>query len=78
MSAGGDRTGRGGVGFFGLLTLLFVALKLTGYINWSWWAVTAPLWGPLAAVLVGVVVYLLVSAVYIFLVEPLLRRWRAR
>lgn len=28
-----------------LLVLLFVALKHTGHILWSWWAVTSPLWG---------------------------------
>ena len=32
-----DRTN--GIGFFGLLTVCFVVLKLTGYINWSWWLV---------------------------------------
>ena len=37
----------GGVGFFDLLTLLFIALKLTGYITWSWWWVLAPFWGPI-------------------------------
>ncbi len=30
--------------FLSLLGLLFIALKLTGYITWSWWLVTAPLW----------------------------------
>jgi hypothetical protein len=30
------------VGFFGLLTVLFVGLKLTGYIDWSWWWVWSP------------------------------------
>lgn len=35
-----------GIGFFGLLAILFIGLKLTGYITWSWWAVTAPLWAP--------------------------------
>jgi hypothetical protein len=34
----------GGIGFFGLLTILFIALKLTGFIDWSWWWVLAPLW----------------------------------
>lgn len=29
-----------------LLTILFVALKLTGYISWSWWWVLAPTWIP--------------------------------
>ena len=28
-----------------LLLVLFVGLKLTSYIAWSWWLVTAPLWG---------------------------------
>ena len=35
-------------GWLGLLGLLFIGLKLGGVIGWSWWWVTAPLWGPLA------------------------------
>lgn len=31
-------------GIFGLLFLIFLVLKLTGVIDWSWWWVTAPLW----------------------------------
>ncbi len=31
-------------GFLTLLGLLFIALKLTGVITWSWWLVTLPLW----------------------------------
>jgi len=42
----------GGVSFLGLLTILFIGLKLTGYISWSWWWVLSPLWIPLAIVLV--------------------------
>ena len=34
-----------------LLTCLFVGLKLTGHIDWSWWWVTAPTWIPLAIAL---------------------------
>lgn len=33
-----------GVGFTGLLTVLFIGLKLTGYISWSWWWVLSPIW----------------------------------
>lgn len=40
-----------GVGFLGMLTVLFVGLKLTGHIDWSWLWVLAPLWGPWAAVI---------------------------
>lgn len=38
----------GGVNFLGLLTSLFVGLKLTNHIDWSWWWVLAPLWLPLS------------------------------
>jgi len=30
--------------FIPLLTLLFIGLKLTGYIAWSWWWVLSPYW----------------------------------
>lgn len=33
-----------GVGVVGLLGVLFVGLKLTGYIDWSWWWVLSPFW----------------------------------
>lgn len=34
----------GGVGFSGLLTIVFIILKLLGKIDWSWWWVLSPLW----------------------------------
>jgi hypothetical protein len=37
---------RRGIGFLGLLAIVFITLKLTGYIAWSWWFVLAPLWVP--------------------------------
>lgn len=40
----------GGIGFAGLLTIVFIVLKLTNYIDWSWWWVLSPLWIPLAIV----------------------------
>lgn len=33
-----------GIGFAGMLTVLFIGLKLTSYITWSWWWVLSPLW----------------------------------
>jgi hypothetical protein len=33
-----------GVSFLSLLGLLFIGLKLTGFIDWSWWWVLAPFW----------------------------------
>lgn len=51
-----------GVGFVGLLTVLFVGLKLTGYINWSWWWVLSPMWISLLIVIVLVVFFLAIAA----------------
>lgn len=41
----------GGIGFLGALTILFIALKLTHIIDWSWWWVLSPIWIPVASVL---------------------------
>ena len=41
-----------GVGVADLLTLLFIGLKLTGHITWSWWWVLAPEWISLIGVIV--------------------------
>jgi hypothetical protein len=45
-----------GIGFGTVLFLVFLVLKLTGNIDWSWWWVTAPLWIPLTfgIVIVGI------------------------
>ena len=49
----------GGIGFCGMLTILFIGLKITGYIDWSWLWVLAPIWIP------GVVVVSLIILVVI-------------
>ncbi|KSZ59695.1 hypothetical protein Z045_05880 [Rhodococcus pyridinivorans KG-16] len=46
----------GGIGIVGILTIVFVVLKLVGVIDWSWWWVLSPLW--ISAAL-GVVVFLI-------------------
>jgi hypothetical protein len=42
-----------GLGIGTVLFLIFMVLKLTNYIDWSWWWVTAPLWAPI--VILGIV-----------------------
>jgi hypothetical protein len=54
----------GGVGFVGLLTILFIALKLTHVIAWSWWWVLAPLW-----ITAGVVVAVLLIATVVVVIK---------
>ena len=40
------------IGFAPLLFIVFLALKLTGIISWSWWLIAAPLYVPLLLVIV--------------------------
>ena len=50
----------GGVDFIDALTLLFIGLKLTGTIDWSWWWVLSPMWISLAvAIGLAIVIYIL-------------------
>jgi hypothetical protein len=52
-----NKTSSNGIGFGTVLFLVFLVLKLTGNIDWSWWWVTSPLWIPLAlgAIILGVI-----------------------
>jgi hypothetical protein len=49
-------------GFFPLLFVVFLVLKLTGVIGWSWWWVTAPLWGGFLVALIIIYLVLCVRA----------------
>ena len=46
-----------GMGIGMVLFIVFLILKLTGTIDWSWWWVTSPLWIPLAlgGVIIGII-----------------------
>jgi len=46
------------IGFTGLLTLIFITLKLTNFIDWPWVWVLAPFWIPILVI----VVFLFVAA----------------
>ena len=49
----------GSVGFGGILTLIFITLKLLGKITWSWWWVLSPIWISLAGgLLIGFLIFL--------------------
>lgn len=53
-----DNTDSNGIGVLGFLGVLFVALKLTGWIDWSWWYVTMPFWGGFALAALAIVLVL--------------------
>lgn len=63
-----------GIGFLGLLTLIFITLRLTHVIDWSWLWVTAPIWG-IPALIVGV---LLVTLVVGFFAAAIKIVWESR
>ncbi len=49
-----------GIGFPGLLTVLFIGLKLTGHITWPWVWVLSPLW-------ISFLIFIVIAAVILIL-----------
>lgn len=56
-------TPSGGIGFFGLLTVAFVVLKLTHVIAWSWAWVLSPVWLPAVVGFGGLALWFLLVAI---------------
>lgn len=52
-----DNNSSNGIGFCGLLTIVFIVLKLTEVINWSWIWVLSPLWIDFGLVVILLVIY---------------------
>lgn len=53
---------RSGIGFTGLLTLLFIGLKLTHLIDWSWWWVLSPIWINIILLIILLLIYLIIKS----------------
>jgi hypothetical protein len=67
MGNNSSNTG-GGMGLGTILFLIFLVLKLTNYIDWSWWWVTAPLW-------ITAILYIVIVTIFINFIQ---RRGRRR
>jgi hypothetical protein len=70
----------GNLGVLEALTIVFVVLKFTHVIDWSWWWVLAPLWIPLA-ILGAIVAFIGVGYLGLWLYERIhgksvTKRWR--
>lgn len=52
-----------GIGFPGLLTIALIVLKLTGYIDWGWWIVTAPMWAPVSIIILISIISLFIGII---------------
>lgn len=58
-----------GIGLIGTVFIVFLILKLTNVIMWSWWWVTAPLWGGIA---IGIILFF--SASLLAFIAELLKK----
>lgn len=54
-----------GIGVFGALGVVFVALKLMDIIDWHWWVVTLPFWGGIALVALILIICILINQLVI-------------
>jgi hypothetical protein len=61
----GSASSGSGIGVLGLMGVMFIGLKLTGYINWPWVWVLAPFWG---AFLLAIV-FLAIAAILIAVID---------
>ena len=57
-----ENSSSSGIGFCGLLTIAFIVLKLTKYIDWSWWWVISPL-------LISTAIGVILAIVFIWIEE---------
>jgi hypothetical protein len=61
----------GNAGFCGLLTIVFITLKLCSVIEWSWWWVVSPMWIPLA-IIFGLFVIVAIGGGILYLVASVI------
>ena len=62
MSDEKTKVSKSGIGFSGLLTIVFIVLKLCHVIDWSWWWVLSPLWISVGLIIILLLIILIVSA----------------
>ena len=53
----------GGIGFAGVLTIVFIVLKLCKVINWSWVWVLSPIWISAALAILLLVIFIIIAAI---------------
>ena len=69
-----SKSSSSGIGLTGVLFVVFLVLKLTGNIDWSWWWVTSPLWIPLAlgaCIFLAVVFIIMLLLIFGFNIDDL-------
>ena len=56
-----------GSGVTGALFIVFLVLKLTGVIDWSWWWVTSPIWSPVVIAIGLAIILLIFTLIMVFI-----------
>lgn len=51
--------------FASVLTIVFIVLKLTGFINWSWWWVLSPIWISILVFIAFLALFLVVAFIVV-------------
>jgi len=53
----------GGISFLGLLTIVFITLKLLGKIGWSWWWVLSPILIPIYIIVTIILIVIIIASI---------------
>lgn len=56
-----SNSGSAGIGICEVVGIVFIILKLCGLIDWDWWLVLLPIYGPLVIVLIIIFIIFMVS-----------------
>ena len=57
-----SNTSSGGIGFFGLLQVVFIAGKVFGFLDWSWWLVFIPTFVSIGIAVLAIIIAFLIAA----------------
>jgi hypothetical protein len=63
MNNNNNAASGGGIGFAGVLTIVFIVLKLCKVINWSWIWVLSPIWISAALAILLLVIFIIIAAI---------------
>ena len=70
-----------GIGLPGVLFVVFLVLKLTGNIDWTWWWITSPIWIPLlaaVAILITLIIAFVVMLSFGYTVDDLKTKFKLK
>jgi len=56
-------TQSGGIGFVGLLQVVFITLKLTDYIDWAWLWVLSPIWISMITMTALIIIFVMLMVI---------------